>query len=171
MPVCTAARSLGWVCGLTQIVPAVAIAQTATAILNTGGPLIRRLPQWRYLYVKMTARASSDRRRTSAVPNYSVEERVGETGNELDEVGLTAGAGLLIKMAEVSLGRGLGDAERMRDRRHAAELDHTEQHAQFHWRELVGLGDRLRRRGRVQCRLVHEQGCGGSVGSTAAPQT
>ena len=38
MPVSTATRSLGWARDLTQIVPAVALAQTVTAILNTGGP-------------------------------------------------------------------------------------------------------------------------------------
>jgi hypothetical protein len=56
---------------------------------------------------------------------------------------------------------------------HATERSaFREQDAQLGRRQLVGAGDSLRRRGNVQCRLVHEQGGGGrSRNAGAAPRT
>src|SRR5262249_19173499 len=74
-------------------------------------------------------RASADRRSRAAIAittramrstrreRRSARERHGEAGDQLDQVGLPAGAGLGVEPAEMRLDGSVGDAERGRDLR------------------------------------------------------
>src|SRR5262249_26176917 len=68
------------------------------------------------------------------------DQRIGEAGYQLHQVGLARGVGLLEDVAQVRLHRRVGEAERPRDLRHAAHLDDAEEHAQLARRKLMALG-------------------------------
>src|SRR5881409_881465 len=80
-----------------------------------------------------------------------------KTRHEFDELRLAAGAGLLVEATQVGFDRGLANAQGLCQLRNAADLDDGQQYAQLAWREVVGLGDRLGRRRRLERRLGHEQ--------------
>jgi hypothetical protein len=81
--------------------------------------------------------------RRAALRNTSVDQRTGESGDELDEIGLMFDAGLLKEMAEVGLDRAVCDPERLGNIGAAPDLDESEQNAQFGGRQLVSPGDGL----------------------------
>jgi hypothetical protein len=92
-------------------------------------------------------------------PFGSHSEWAGKPRHQFDEIGVPAGAGFLVKAANVSLDRGLGDPEHLGNLRHAAHFDNGEQNTQLRRGEFVGLRDRFRWRRRVQRCLVNKQ-CG-----------
>lgn len=61
----------------------------------------------------------------------SARQRCGESGDQLDQVGLTADAGLFKQAAEMGLDGGGGDAERRSYFGNAADVDDGMQHAQL----------------------------------------
>src|SRR5262245_43881026 len=70
-----------------------------------------------------------------------LNDRNGKTGYELDKIDLTTTAGFLEQSAEMSLDRGLRDAEGHRDVRNAADFDDSEKNAQLGRGQVVSLCD------------------------------
>jgi len=88
----------------------------------------------------------------------SARQRTGEPGDELDQVGLTARAGLFKQAAEMHLHRRLGDPKRRRDLADAADSDEGEENPQLCRREPVAPGYGLRHRRTVQRSFANEHG-------------
>ena len=89
----------------------------------------------------------------------SQPQRIGEAGEDLDQVDLPVGARLLEEVLEVRLDRRLRNAEDGGDRGNSAYLDDRRQHAKLGRRELVALGHGLDRRGQVERRLADKDRC------------
>src|SRR5262245_59255454 len=81
-------------------------------------------------------------------------EGTGIACHQLDEVGLALGAGLREQPMQMRLHGRLGEAQRLRDLWHPADLYDGEQYAQLSRRQPVKLADDLERGGGVQRRLV-----------------
>ena len=62
----------------------------------------------------------------------SRQERPGESDNELDEIGLTASAGLCEDAKQMRFDCTLSNSQLFGDLRNPANLDDREQHIQFH---------------------------------------
>jgi len=65
----------------------------------------------------------------------SDRERGGKSRDELDQIGLTAGAGLFKQAADMGLDRGVRNAKLRRDLGYAANFDNGEQHPQLRRRQ------------------------------------
>ena len=61
-------------------------------------------------------------------------QRIGESGNELDEIRLARGSGLLVDAAKMSLDRRLGHTEGYGDFGDAPNFDNGKQDSEFHRR-------------------------------------
>jgi hypothetical protein len=88
-----------------------------------------------------------------------VQEWIGETRHQLDEIGLPSGAGLSEQAVKMGFDRRLGKAQRLRGLRHPANLDDGEQHARLARRQFVEPGDGILCKRAFQSRLVDEY-CG-----------
>ena len=82
--------------------------------------------------------------RKPAQQSGSVEEGTGESGDELDQVRLAAGARLSVEVAEMGLHRRVGDAQRLGDFRNAADFDDGKKDAEFGRGQPIVARDRLR---------------------------
>src|SRR5262244_2617297 len=102
----------------------------------------------------------------------SGDQWVGVAGHELDEIGLTIGAGLGKQPAQMSLDRAHRDAHGFGDLGHSSHLDDAGQYAQLRRRQLVELADGPLRRWQVERRFLHEYGCDGTVvGADLSPRS
>ena len=100
--------------------------------------------------------ATAGRARTNAVLRLPRQRR-GVARDQLDKVGLAAGAGLFEQAAQVRLDRGLGDAETLGHFAHTALFHHRQQHAQFGGRQAIGSRDDLRPQRAFERGFAHEQ--------------
>src|SRR5258707_5698905 len=97
------------------------------------------------------------RRRAGA----SAFERTGMGCDQLDEIGLASGAGLLEQVLEMSLHRRVREPEGRRDGGHAANLNHEVKHAELARRQLIELYQPLGTPGHRPRGLAEEPGRGG----------
>src|SRR5262245_9620622 len=86
----------------------------------------------------------------------SAEQRVGITGHELYQVGLTTRSGLLEQVVQVCLHSILGTSEQLGHLRHTAKLDDREQDAQLGRGQLIFFGYDLGQRRQIERCLVDE---------------
>ena len=97
-------------------------------------------------------------------------EGIGEAGDELDEIGLAPGSGLLKNGAEIALHGRPAEAEHGGDGGNPAYLDDRQKHADLAGAQAVELGKSGEGRGHVEARLVDEDRRGNVVeGGRLAP--
>src|SRR5262245_10897339 len=98
------------------------------------------------------------------------EQGAGKAGDELDEISLAGCSGLAEHAVEMRLDRRLANPKRLRDLRHATDLNNGEQHAELARRQIVEPSDGLWREGSLDRHLVHEErsDCGIAGASAAA---
>jgi hypothetical protein len=77
-------------------------------------------------------------------------------GNQLDRIGLAAGAGFLKQAVQVSSDRRLRNPEYIGNLGHATDLDDGKKHPQFRRRQLKLLGNGYRRGRQIERRLANE---------------
>lgn len=90
-----------------------------------------------------------------------MHERIGESRCKLDEVRLTRNACFREHPMQMRLHRRLGDAERNRRLRHAADLDDRLQDPQLRRGQRERAVDEATLRAAVELRLPDEQGADG----------